>query len=230
MRIHHPGASAAFRRLDASGAFVDTEGEETPETPMTELTDQAPLTLAPTLAEAARAALGKRNLVLIGLMGAGKSAIGRMTAQALGIPFIDSDHEIERVSRMSITDLFAAYGEAEFRALETRVIKRLLRSGPRVVSTGGGAYVNENTRRHIRRGGLTVWLNADLDVLWERVNKRDTRPLLKTENPRQTLENLMNARYPIYAQADLTVLSRDVKKETMVEEVLAAIASSKAKT
>lgn len=193
---------------------------------MTELTDQPPLTLAPTLAEAARAVLGKRNLVLIGLMGAGKSAIGRMTAQALGIPFIDSDHEIERVSRMSITDLFAAYGEAEFRALETRVIKRLLRSGPRVVSTGGGAYINENTRKHIKRGGLSVWLNADLDVLWERVNKRDTRPLLKTENPRQMLENLMNARYPIYAQADLTVLSRDVKKETMVEEVLAAITAA----
>ncbi|WP_432345611.1 shikimate kinase [Shinella yambaruensis] len=189
---------------------------------MTELTDQAPLTLA---AEA-RAALGKRNLVLIGLMGAGKSAIGRMTAQVLGIPFIDSDHEIERVSRMSITDLFAAYGEAEFRALETRVIKRLLRSGPRVVSTGGGAYINENTRKHIKRGGLSVWLKADLDVLWERVNKRDTRPLLKTENPRQTLENLMNARYPIYAQADLTVLSRDVKKETMVEEVLTAITAA----
>lgn len=159
-------------------------------------------------------------------MGAGKSAIGRMTAQALGIPFIDSDHEIERVSRMSITDLFAAYGEAEFRALETRVIKRLLRSGPRVVSTGGGAYINENTRKHIKRGGLSVWLKADLDVLWERVNKRDTRPLLKTENPRQTLENLMNARYPIYAQADLTVLSRDVKKETMVEEVLTAITAA----
>lgn len=190
---------------------------------MTELIDQAPLTLA---AEA-RAALGKRNLVLIGLMGAGKSAIGRMAAQALGIPFIDSDHEIERVSRMSITDLFAAYGEAEFRALETRVIKRLLRSGPRVVSTGGGAYINDNTRRHIKRGGLTVWLKADLDVLWERVNKRDTRPLLKTENPRQTLENLMNARYPIYAEAELTVLSRDVKKETMVDEVLAAIAATR---
>ena len=189
---------------------------------MTELIDPAP----PTLAEQARAALGKRNLVLIGLMGAGKSAIGRMTAQTLGIPFVDSDHEIERVSRMSISDLFAAYGEAEFRALETRVIKRLLRSGPRVVSTGGGAYINENTRRHIRRGGLTVWLKADLDVLWERVNKRDTRPLLKTENPRQTLENLMNARYPVYAEADLTVLSRDVKKETMVEEVLAAITAA----
>ncbi len=177
-----------------------------------------------TLAERAKRSLGKRNLIFIGLMGAGKSAIGRMTAQALGIPFVDSDHEIERVSRMTISELFAAYGEEEFRALEARVLKRLLRSGPRVVSTGGGAYINERSRRQIKKGGLTVWLKADLDVLWERVNKRDTRPLLKTENPRQTLENLMRARYPIYAEADLIVLSRDVKKERMVEEVLAAIA------
>lgn len=176
-----------------------------------------------TLAERAKLVLGKRNLVFIGLMGAGKSAIGRLTAQALGIPFVDSDHEIERVSRMTISDLFARYGEDEFRALETRVLKRLLRSGPRVVSTGGGAYINERSRRQIKKGGLTVWLNAKLDVLWEQVNKRDTRPLLKTENPKQTLENLMNARYPIYAEADLTVLSRDVKKETMVEDVLTAV-------
>ncbi|WDZ75893.1 shikimate kinase [Ensifer adhaerens] len=176
-----------------------------------------------TLAERAKLVLGKRNLVFIGLMGAGKSAIGRLTAQALGIPFVDSDHEIERVSRMTISDLFARYGEEEFRALETRVLKRLLRSGPRVVSTGGGAYINERSRRQIKKGGLTIWLNAELDVLWERVNKRDTRPLLKTENPKQTLQNLMNARYPIYSEADLTVLSRDVKKETMVEDVLTAV-------
>lgn len=186
---------------------------------MAELIEMAP----PTLREKARVALGGRNLVLIGLMGAGKSAIGRLTAQALGIPFIDSDHEIERVSRMSITDLFAAYGETEFRSLEARVIKRLLKSGPRVISTGGGAFINETSRRYIKRGGLTLWLKADLDVLWERVNKRDSRPLLKTENPKQTLENLMNARYPIYAEADLTVHSRDVRKDVMVDEVLAAL-------
>jgi shikimate kinase len=177
------------------------------------------------LIERAKAALGRRNLVFVGLMGAGKSAIGRMTATALGIPFIDSDHEIERVSRMTISDLFVAYGEEEFRALETRVIKRLLHTGPRIVSTGGGAYINERTRRHIKKQGLSVWLKADLDVLWERVNKRDTRPLLKTENPKQTLESLMETRYPIYAEADLTVISRDVKKEVMVEEVLAALAA-----
>ncbi|MEF0942129.1 shikimate kinase [Rhizobium sp. BR 362] len=185
------------------------------------------LTLAESLRDRARAALGTRNLVLVGLMGAGKSSIGRLVAHQLGIPFVDTDVEIERVSRMTITELFEAYGEEEFRALETRVIKRLLKGGPRVVSTGGGAFINDRTRRHVKRSGLSVWLKADLDVLWERVNKRDTRPLLKTENPKQTLEKLMNARYPIYAEADLTVLSRDVSKDIMVKEVLAAIVDRK---
>lgn len=179
--------------------------------------------VAPTLGERARAALGRRNLVFVGLMGAGKSAIGRMTATQLGLPFIDTDNEIERVSRMTISELFAAYGEEEFRALETRVIKRLLRTGPRVISTGGGAFINEKTRKQIERGGVSLWLKADLDVLWERVNKRDHRPLLKTENPKQTLENLMNQRYPIYALADMTIKSRDERKETIVREVLEAI-------
>lgn len=174
----------------------------------------------------AREALGTRDLVFVGLMGAGKSAIGKMTAQTLAIPFIDTDHEIERVSRMSVTDLFAAYGEPEFRALETRVMERLLKTGPRVISTGGGAYVNENTRRVIRAAGaLTVWINADLETLWARVSKRDNRPLLKTANPRETLANLMTARYPIYAEADIEVLSRDAKKEVITREVLEAVAA-----
>ena len=181
------------------------------------------LNLAPSLGERAKAALGKRNLVLVGLMGAGKSAIGRLVAQQLGLPFIDTDTEIERVSRMSISELFAAYGEEEFRALETRVIKRLLRTGPRVVSTGGGAFINEKTRKQIERGGVSVWLSADLDVLWERVNKRDHRPLLKTENPKQTLQDLMDKRYPIYGLADITVQSRDVRKEVIANEVLTSV-------
>ncbi|NKN37035.1 shikimate kinase [Agrobacterium sp. a22-2] len=184
-----------------------------------------PLSVAPTLSERARAALGRRNLVFVGLMGAGKSAVGRVTALQLGLPFVDTDAEIERVSRMTISELFAAYGEEEFRALETRVIKRLLRGGPRVISTGGGAFINERTRRQIERGGISLWLKADIDVLWERVNKRDHRPLLKTENPKQTLEKLMNERYPVYATADLTVISRDVRKDVIVNEVLAALAS-----
>jgi len=185
------------------------------------------LTVAESLKDRARAALGSRNLILVGLMGAGKSSVGRIVAHQLAIPFVDSDAEIEKVSRMSISELFAAYGEEEFRALESRVMKRLLKSGPRVVSTGGGAFINDRTRKHIKKGGVSIWLKADLDVLWERVSKRDTRPLLKTENPKQTLENLMNARYPIYELADLTVLSRDVRKELMAEEVLKAVIDSR---
>lgn len=177
-----------------------------------------------TLSERARAALGNRNLVFVGLMGAGKSAIGRMVAQDLGLSFVDSDHEIERVSRMTITELFAAYGEAEFRALETRVIERLLQAGPRVVSTGGGAFINPNTRQRIKESGVSVWLKADLDVLWNRVSRREGRPLLKTADPKGTLRALMDDRYPIYAEADLTVNSRDVRKEVIVKDVLATIA------
>lgn len=187
------------------------------------------LSVPATLGEQARAKLGRRNIVFVGLMGAGKSAVGRMVAQQLRVPFIDTDVEIERVSRMTISELFATYGEEEFRALETRVIKRLLRGGPKVVSTGGGAFINDNTRAHIRRGGISLWLKADLDVLWERVNKRDHRPLLKTENPKATLAALMEKRYPIYAEADVTIESRDVRKEIIATEVLTAIAGLKTK-
>jgi shikimate kinase len=182
------------------------------------------LSVPATLGEQARTRLAGRNVVFVGLMGAGKSAIGRMVAQQLKVSFIDTDVEIERVSRMTISELFATYGEEEFRALETRVIKRLLRGGPKVISTGGGAFINDNTRRHITRGSVSLWLKADIEVLWERVNKRDHRPLLKTENPKATLAALMEKRYPIYAEADLTIESRDVRKEIIVTEVLAAIA------
>ena len=179
----------------------------------------------PTTADRAKQVLGKRNLVLVGLMGAGKSAIGKLVASELGIPFIDSDHEIERVSRMTIPELFEKYGEPEFRKLENRVIKRLLRTGPRVLSTGGGAFMNGDTRAAIKMAGVSLWLDADLETLWERVIKRDNRPLLKTENPKQTLENLMIARYPTYAEAELSVKSRDVKKDVVAAEVIAAVAS-----
>lgn len=192
-----------------------------PVTAMNEIPKQADRSAG----EKARIALGSRNIIFVGLMGAGKSAIGRLVAQQMAIPFIDTDAEIERVSRMTIADLFVAYGEQEFRALEARVIARLLRSGPRVISTGGGAFINETTRAHIRRSGVSLWLRADLDVLWDRVSKRNNRPLLKTENPKQTLENLMNLRYPVYAQADLVVDSRAVRKETIVNEVLAEISA-----
>lgn len=173
---------------------------------------------------AALAALGGRCLVFVGLMGAGKSAIGRMTATALGIDFVDSDHEIERVSRLTISELFELYGESEFRSLEARVIARLMKTGPQVLSTGGGAFIHPETRAQIRQEALSVWLKADLDVLWERVKKRDTRPLLRTADPRGTLGALIEARYPIYAEADLTVISRDVSKEVIVNEVVETVA------
>lgn len=174
----------------------------------------------------ARDVLGDRTLVFVGLMGAGKSVIGKMTASAMKIPFVDSDQEIERVSRMSISDLFDAYGEAEFRALEERVIRRLLQEGPMILSTGGGAFINERTRSIIKRRGLSVWLRADLDILWERVRKRSHRPLLHTADPRGTLSALLDARYPVYGEADLVVQSRDVSKEKIVGEVLDAIFKS----
>jgi len=173
----------------------------------------------------AQRVLGHRNLVFVGLMGAGKSAIGRLVAQMLEIPFVDSDHEIERVSRMTIPELFEIYGEAEFRALESRVVRRLLKTGPRVLSTGGGAFMNEAIRANVLANGVSVWLKADLDVLWMRVNKRGSRPLLKTANPRQTLSDLLDQRYPVYETAELTVQSRDVDKETIATETIAAVAS-----
>jgi shikimate kinase len=164
--------------------------------------------------------LGKRAIVFVGLMGAGKTSIGRRVAQALDLPFVDSDHEIETVSRLSIAELFERYGEPEFRALEHRVIERLVREGAGVVSTGGGAFINEQTRATVAEHGISVWLKADLDVLMERVSKRQTRPLLKTADPRGTMAKLINDRYPIYAQADVTVESRDEKREVITAEVI----------
>jgi shikimate kinase len=167
--------------------------------------------------------LGSRSIVFVGLMGAGKTAIGRKTASLLSLPFIDSDHEIESVSRMTIPELFEGYGETEFRALEQRVILRLLENGPRVLSTGGGAFMNAQTREAIAAHGVSVWLKADLDLLMERVSKKQNRPLLKNDNPRGVLERLMVERYPIYADADVTVETRDDRKEVIAGEVISAL-------
>ncbi|HEV2506280.1 MAG TPA: shikimate kinase [Mesorhizobium sp.] len=167
--------------------------------------------------------LGGRSIVFVGLMGAGKTAIGRKTAGALGLNFIDSDQEIEDVSRMTIPELFERYGETEFRALEQRVILRLLEQGPQVLSTGGGAFMNAQTREAIAAQGISVWLKADLDLLMDRVSKKQNRPLLKTVNPRATLQKLMDDRYPTYALADVTVPTRDERKEVIAEEVIAAL-------
>ena len=169
------------------------------------------------------ARLGSRSVVFVGLMGAGKTAIGRKVAGMLGLPFTDSDHEIESVSRMTIPDLFERYGEAEFRSLEQRVIVRVLESGPQVLSTGGGAFMNAQTRDAIAAYGLSVWLKADVDTLLDRVSKKQNRPLLKNADPRAVLERLMLERNPVYALADVTVATRDERKEVIAGEVIEAI-------
>lgn len=167
--------------------------------------------------------LGARSIVFVGLMGAGKTAIGRKVAQALGLGFIDSDHEIEGVSRMTIPELFERYGETEFRALEQRVIGRVLEGGPQVLSTGGGAFMNAQTRTAIGAHGVSVWLKADLNLLMERVSKKQNRPLLQNADPRAVLSKLMDERYPVYALADITVPTRDDRKEAIASEVIEAI-------
>ena len=172
-----------------------------------------------------RAALGTRTIVFVGLMGAGKTAIGRKVAAALELPFVASDHEIELVSRMTVPELFARYGEAEFRALESRVILRLLAEGPHVLATGGGAFMNAETRMAIRQHGVSIWLRADLDTLMGRVAKKQNRPLLQTADPRGTMKRLMDERYPVYAQADVCVDTRDDRRETIAAEVIAALAA-----
>ena len=169
--------------------------------------------------------LGSRSIVFIGLMGAGKTVIGRKVALMLGMPFLDSDHEIETASRMTIPELFERYGEAEFRALEQRVIGRILEAGPQVLSTGGGAFMSEQTRQAIAAHGVSVWLKADLDTLMERVAKKQNRPLLKDPDPRGVMERLMTARYPVYATATVTVTTRNERKEVIAAEVIFALAA-----
>ncbi len=171
------------------------------------------------------AALGARSVVLVGMMGAGKSSIGRRLAARLCIPFVDADNEIEIAAGMTIPDIFATYGEAYFRAGETRVIARLLESGPQVLATGGGAFMNPDTRNGVRAHGISVWLKAEFDVLMRRIKRRQDRPMLKTDDPGETLRTLMAERYPVYAQADITIQSREVPHEKIVEEIVSALAA-----
>jgi shikimate kinase len=169
-------------------------------------------------------ALGARSIVLVGMMGAGKSSIGRRLALRLALPFIDADAEIEERAGMSIPELFEMHGEAYFRAGEARVLARLLVNGPQVLATGGGAYMNADTRALVRQYGVSVWLKADFDLLLRRIKRRNDRPLLKTDDPAARLQQLIDERYPIYGEADVTVHSRDVPHETIVDEIVAALA------
>ena len=164
-----------------------------------------------------------RTVALVGLMGAGKSAIGKRLAARLGLPFVDADDEIERAAGCTIAEFFERYGEQEFRAGERRVIGRLLEETPHVLSTGGGAYMDPETRALMRTRALTVWLRAELDVLFDRVKKRTHRPLLRQGDPKEILARLMQQRYPIYAEADIVVDSTAQPAERTTEQVLDAI-------
>lgn len=169
------------------------------------------------------AALGVRSIVLVGMMGAGKTSVGRRLAFRLGVSFVDADVEIETAAGMTIPEIFAQYGEPYFRSGEQRVIARLLETGPQVLATGGGAYVNADTRALIRVKGVSVWLKAELDVLLKRVMRRTNRPLLKTADPAATLGKLIEQRYPIYAEADITVESQEIAHDIMVDRIVTAL-------
>lgn len=180
---------------------------------MEEATGQGPFTL-------------HRTVVLVGMMGSGKTAIGRELAQRLDVPYVDSDAEIETAANASIAEIFDRSGEPFFRDREAEVIARLLKSDPCILSTGGGAYLAQRNRDAISKHGVAVWLDADLDLLWERVRHKDTRPLLRTPDPRKTLADIFDARHPVYARADLRAVADPAFSiDEMTDEVLSVLAT-----
>jgi shikimate kinase len=181
---------------------------------------------AATREERIRAGLGVRSIVMVGMPGCGKSALGKRLAPRLNLPFVDVDEEIERAAGKTVKEIFADHGEASFRDGERKVIARLLASGPQVLATGGGALMNEETRANIRRAGVSVWVKAEAALLVRRVTKRTTRPLFEGRDPETVVKELMAARHPLYAGADIVVESREVPHETMVDEIVDALAGS----
>ncbi len=179
--------------------------------------------VTPDRAAALRRRLGTRSIVLVGIMGCGKSSVGRRLAQVLDLPFVDADTEIETAANMSIPEIFATHGESYFRSGERRVIARLLKNGPQVLATGGGAYMNADTRNLIRNSGVSLWLKADFEVVMARVRKKSTRPLLQNPDPEAVMRRLIDERYPVYAEADVTVQSRDVPHDVVVADIIDAL-------
>ncbi|MGC1558418.1 MAG: shikimate kinase [Bradyrhizobium sp.] len=192
---------------------------------MSDATSPAPTTTQEASIKPAliKSALGARSVVLVGMMGAGKSTIGRRLAARLGLPFFDADVEIEAAAGMSIPDIFETRGEPDFREGEARVIARLLDSGPAVIAPGGGALMKKETRDRIRDKAVSIWLKADVDIIMRRVKRRSDRPLLRTADPEATVGRLLSEREPIYQQADLTVWSRDVPHDKIVDECVEAL-------
>ncbi|MEL6946013.1 MAG: shikimate kinase [Pseudomonadota bacterium] len=171
-----------------------------------------------------RRALGGRSIVLVGIMGVGKSTIGKKLSQYLDIPFVDADKEIEKAAGMAIEDIFDQFGEEAFRSGEKKVIKRLMSEGQKILATGGGAFMNEDIRADIADNGVSIWLNADLDILMKRVQRRSDRPLLKTEDPEATMRALLDERNPIYALSDIHIESRTVSRDVIAGEVVDLLA------
>lgn len=169
------------------------------------------------------AALGSRLIVLVGMMGAGKSTIGRRLAARLRLPFLDADTEIEAAARMTIPEIFEVHGEPNFRDGEARVIARLLDGGPAVLATGGGSFMREETRRRIGNKAVSIWLKADADIIMRRVKRRADRPLLQTADPASTVDRLISEREPVYQHADLTIWSREVPHDRIVDECIEAL-------
>ncbi|WP_051650003.1 shikimate kinase [Rhizobium etli] len=171
------------------------------------------------------AALGTRCVVLVGMMGSGKTSVGRPLAARLGLDFVDADAEIEAAHRMTIPEIFAQHGETYFREGERRILARLLAGGPKVVATGGGAFMNSETRAHIAATGVSIWLKADFDILIRRVRRRANRPLLRSPDPEGALRKLIDDRYPTYALADVTVVSDEGSHEKVAMETVQALMS-----
>lgn len=171
-----------------------------------------------------RQRLDGHPIVLVGLMGAGKTTVGRRLAEKLGLVFVDADHEIEVAAGQTIPEIFAKHGEAYFRDGERKVIARLLENGAQVLATGGGAYMNADTRNAIRTHGISIWLRADFDLLMRRVRRRSNRPLLQNDDPEGVMRKLIADRYPIYAEADITVDSRDVAHTSIVNTIIKTLA------
>jgi len=171
-----------------------------------------------------RQRLNGHAIVLVGLMGAGKTTVGRRLAEKLGLVFVDADHEIELAAGQTIPEIFAQHGEAYFRDGERKVIARLLENGAQVLATGGGAYMNVDTRSVIRRHGIAIWLRADFDLLMHRVRRRSNRPLLQNDDPEAVMRKLIADRYPIYAEADITVDSRDIAHTSIVNSIIKTLA------
>lgn len=189
------------------------------------MTAEAVGATAKRLAREVRGALGRRSIVLVGMMGSGKSSIGRRLGAILELPFSDADTAIEQAAGMTVEDIFDVHGEPYFRDGEERVIKRLLQGGPQIVATGGGAVLSARTRAEFAKNGITIWLKAPVDLLLQRVSRRDNRPLLKLADPRTVLTQLLSEREAYYAEANLIFESREGPHEVAVEEILSLLAS-----